>query len=322
MNDGDELKLLRTSKYYKEGIVTPNQKYCKNSNDLESTIETANPKKKNITITETKSDSYYRRKRVLERLIFNTSNICNMNCSCCYASGGNYDKKGGVMSEDTCKRAIDKLYNLYDEIKIIQFFTGNSLMHIDIIKKVYQYVKDKYTKHEIDCMPRLGICTCDTLSEDDVMELIQKCKIGVTVVISGNPFIHNDNRYYSNCDETYEYIMSNFYKLHRRTSKPFTTEITFNRVHVDNDIRIRDIIDYFSRDFPKRKPATYSLVQRLVETLNQKQKSDYIYNAGLGTISVDINGNIYPCFMFTGNEDYCIGNVTDESVRLNDRIRR
>jgi radical SAM protein with 4Fe4S-binding SPASM domain len=44
--------------------------------------------------------------------------------------------------------------------------------------------------------------------------------------------------------------------------------------------------------------------------------------AGLATLSVDCQGNAYPCFMFTGIEDLQIGNVFDPEFPDEERVSR
>ncbi|MBM7689866.1 hypothetical protein BCR24_13320 [Enterococcus ureilyticus] len=63
---------------------------------------------------------------------------------------------------------------------------------------------------------------------------------------------------------------------------------------------------------PKERdlPASYSLVDRIVKGLiNGPQNIPLICDAGLGTISVSVNGDVYPCFMFTDQEKMKYGNI-------------
>lgn len=46
-----------------------------------------------------------------------------------------------------------------------------------------------------------------------------------------------------------------------------------------------------------------------IYTLKNKKESDYYCGAGFRDLSIDINGNIYPCFMFNGESKFVMGNV-------------
>lgn len=60
---------------------------------------------------------------------------------------------------------------------------------------------------------------------------------------------------------------------------------------------------------------TYSLIQRILSGLHSKSPANtYICDAGVGTLSVSVNGDVYPCFMFTDLPDIKLGNISDDNL--------
>lgn len=47
---------------------------------------------------------------------------------------------------------------------------------------------------------------------------------------------------------------------------------------------------------------------------NTKTGGTHLCEAGLSTYSVSINGDVYPCFMFTDDEELCMGNIYEKDV--------
>ena len=64
---------------------------------------------------------------------------------------------------------------------------------------------------------------------------------------------------------------------------------------------------------------SYSLVDRIFTSLNKVnvKGSSYICDAGIGTISVSVKGDVYPCFMFTDMDSIKLGNVKDTELFRN-----
>lgn len=313
-----------------------------------------NEKKENIEYIGKKENSG----KTLERLVLNVTNVCNLKCAYCYACGGSYQSDEGVMSLDTAIKSIDTFYGYFDHIELLQFFGGEPLINLEVIEGVCKHIIEKNKLGKIKTLPMFGICTNGTLLNEKAIDIIEKYNINVTASVDGAKNIHDLNRYY-NCGEgTYDIIIKNLNALYKRTGQPTTIEVTYNQRHVMQGISIKDIVEHLNPMFPttafhivpvstendqlklKNRDAfidsvddifdtlekdtayTYSLVQRLIDALRYKRYSDFICPAGLGTLSVDIKGNIYPCFMFTDIENLKMGNVYEIDVFTGERLKK
>ncbi len=63
-------------------------------------------------------------------------------------------------------------------------------------------------------------------------------------------------------------------------------------------------------------PVTFTLFSGLLRILATRKGRDVICPAGIATLAVDPEGDIYPCFMFAGQAEYRLGNVFDSEQEM------
>lgn len=297
------------------------------------------------------------RKEGLSKLVLNISNACNLRCRYCYANGGSYQSDEGMMSKDTAKRALDMFYKKYKKIHVIQLFGGEPLMNLPLLRYICEYVSINKKDSKI------GIVTNGTIITNEFIQLVNQYNIMVTISYDGVPEVNDIMRVTRDGKGTSDKILSNIKLLHEKTGQPSTIEVTYNQQHVNHGISIGDIIKFIRQEagviplhivpaggdkkcdfvlenrdefvksvddiFNNGKNInmyTFSLVQRIVSALYTKRTSQYLCEAGISTYSVSINGDVYPCFMFTDDTNMCIGNVYDdfifESKKFKDMVCR
>ena len=76
---------------------------------------------------------------------------------------------------------------------------------------------------------------------------------------------------------------------------------------------------FIKKDLVKNGPACLSFASRIAEVYLKNKPIPLYCPAGFGDLSVDAKGNISPCFMFTGIEDFTMGNVFSETFIQNRR---
>ncbi len=82
----------------------------------------------------------------LQYLNLNLTHQCNLKCSYCYAGYGEYLNKSGnkKMNLDVAIKAVDLFFNNVKKDKqklFIDFFGGEPLLNIPVLKKVVTYIK-------------------------------------------------------------------------------------------------------------------------------------------------------------------------------------
>lgn len=66
---------------------------------------------------------------------------------------------------------------------------------------------------------------------------------------------------------------------------------------------------------------SFSLLSNMLQTLILRRKHKFICPAGIGTLAVDPNGDIYPCFMFAGQPTQTLTNVLAyDSANFRERL--
>jgi uncharacterized protein len=72
---------------------------------------------------------------MLERLSVNLTHLCNLDCTYCYAPGGDYGGySGDARIEEVEKRILDVAL-LNPNIKSVQFFGGEPLLRFDLVDR-------------------------------------------------------------------------------------------------------------------------------------------------------------------------------------------
>ena len=81
------------------------------------------------------------RNTVVKALCLHVAHTCNLNCSYCFASQGNYQGERALMSFEVGKRALDFLIENSGTRRNLEvdFFGGEPLMNFDVVKKLVAY---------------------------------------------------------------------------------------------------------------------------------------------------------------------------------------
>ncbi|SES78826.1 radical SAM/SPASM domain-containing protein [[Clostridium] polysaccharolyticum] len=286
------------------------------------------------------------------RLALHLTNTCNLRCKYCYANGGTYKSEEGIMDIEVAKRALDCFYNEVESISLIQMFGGEPTMNLPVMKYVCEYVAKK--NEERDVKAEMGMVTNGTLVTDELLELIKKYNLLVTVSFDGMPEVNDKLRVYKDGSGTSKKIIENIKKMREATGQPNTIEATYTKYHEEAGIKIKDIFDYIhenlgdiglhivpaggtkdcgyrldnndafieavdqmfdnAKDAESLQQYLYSLEERTIRAIIQKTYSKYICDGGIRNFSVSTKGDVYPCFIVTDEKELYMGNVFDEDL--------
>jgi len=285
--------------------------------------------------------------RTLERLVLNVSQHCNLRCRYCYAAGGDYGLPRTLMSRDTALQTLDRFYGIFDVIKQIQFFGGEPLLNLDLVDFICTEIERRHQAGTVRGLPHFGIVTNGTLASSETLDILKAHDIHPTISLDGPKAITD----YLRGDGVYDRVLAFVAALDER-GIGYGFEATFTAFHLDSGVGLRELLDFFVTTFKKHEmhipdaglPAghplalaehvaakTYregveysirnlregrapwlSFATRLMDTFLDRKPVEHTCPAALGTISVDADGNAYPCFMFTGVERFRFGNVFDQ----------
>jgi|GluameStandDraft_1065615.scaffolds.fasta_scaffold28419_2 radical SAM additional 4Fe4S-binding domain len=334
---------------------TPENQICKEFNLIESDIELykkrVNEYRTPITcIPESRAEN----DEILGRLVIHLANGCNLRCVYCYANGGTYHSSSAMLSKKTVDQIIDIFYGRYKRIIGLQFFGGEPLLNMEVMEYACQKFKEK------DPEITFGIVTNGTLIDSEFIRIANQYQIHTTISYDGNYKVNNILRIQKNGNGTSDLILQKAKEFKEKTGLLDTIEATYTQYHYDSGISILDCIKHINEELPgvpvhlvpvsgseesdfilkdytpfvnsiddffkeneqsSQNNYTYSLMQRIVYGIVNKTSScGYICDAGVSTLSVSVNGDLYPCFMFTDLENYRLGNIFDENLFESERL--
>ena len=89
---------------------------------------------------------------IVKALCLHVAHTCNLNCSYCFASQGNYHGDRAVMSLEVGKRALDFLIENSKGRRNLEvdFFGGEPLMNFDMIKELVAYARKREKEENYD----------------------------------------------------------------------------------------------------------------------------------------------------------------------------
>lgn len=279
-------------------------------------------------------------------LTLNISNKCNMRCVYCYASKGVYHSKESMMSPETAKKAAELFLEHFGALGRIKFFGGEPLLNYKVISEVCELCSDLYRQGRIARMPEFNMVTNGTILNDAIFALINKFDIGVTFSYDGTPQLQNFLRPLADGGSSAQIVERNIRRLQRMTDgkKPSNAEITYTKLHEQAGISVRDAVlyvrqqlgiqrvsitpvsadchdpwaltscdsfvqavtDSFDVHQPDLVPKIYGIYRQLK---NGRAASPLFCGAGINRFSVSAAGDVYPCYLFTDDTEFRIGNI-------------
>jgi uncharacterized protein len=294
---------------------------------------------------------------VLDRLVINISNDCNLKCKYCYAGGGTYGGSKAFMDEKTAITVLDTFFAAFDTISKIQFFGGEPLLNTPIIAFICEEASRRYKNGLIENLPSFSIVTNGTLRSPEIFDMFKKYQISPTVSLDGPEHIHNylrgsgtfqktcqflqdleDNGIQFGFESTYTAYhlregvtlveMLNFFYHEFHQQEVHIPEVSLSKNHplaIDDKLAAkvyREAIEYSIDSLKDGKSASLSFATRILNAYLEEEPIENYCPAGISTLSVDIEGYVYPCFMFTGVKDFQLGNVHRKQFLEGERVKR
>src|SRR5207248_886506 len=130
-----------------------------------------------------------------QSLSLNVSNSCNLSCSYCYASRGNFGgRQARAMTFETARGAIEQLLRGGDPTApfTIGFLGGEPFVNRRLIHDVVRFARARAVERSLDV--RYSVTTNGTLLESADLELVRSHPFAVTVSIDGDEFVHDGQR--------------------------------------------------------------------------------------------------------------------------------
>ena len=282
---------------------------------------------------------------------------CNLRCRYCFADEGAYHVAREFMSEETVKKSIDFLIQNSGNRRVLEadFFGGEPLMCIDVIKNVVAYAREQGAKYGKKFL--FTTTTNALLLDDDTIDFFNREMENVVLSIDGRKEVHDAIRKTVNGKGSFDIVLPKIKKfVQSRGDKSYYVRGTFTAKNLDFS---KDVIFLAEQGFdsismepvvtdiddlmikPEHLPAIKAEYENLCDKYIEKYKKGEGFNffhfnidleggpclskrvsacgAGNEYFSVVPNGDIYPCHQFAGDPAFKMGNVYEG--KLNADIR-
>jgi radical SAM protein with 4Fe4S-binding SPASM domain len=267
---------------------------------------------------------------------------CNLKCSYCFAQTEerfgfqNFGEKEGTQIIDFIMSNSNP-----DQNCLISFFGGEPLLRFDIMKKLVNYIKEKYKSRQIS----YSVTTNGTIMNDRIASFLKKNNINCLISLDGSKE-KSKNRIFKNGRETYDIVIKNIEYLRdkgvamaiRSTIPSNSDSITevydfleklnlpFAAVRAYQSINQTNLADYVNRqnsfrnqyenllNFYIRKIKSkeriycYSLLEDL-KRIDIQDKRMISCSAGMGIFSITNTGDIFTCEHLAYDSNLSVGNI-------------
>ncbi len=287
---------------------------------------------------------------VVKALCLHIAHTCNLNCSYCFASQGNYHGERALMSFEVGKRALDFLIENSGTRRNLEvdFFGGEPLMNFEVVKQLVAYARS--IEKEKGKNFRFTLTTNGVLIDDDVIYFANRECSNVVLSLDGRKEIHDRFRVDYAGNGSWEKIVPKFKKMvESRGGKNYYMRGTFTHANPDFLNDIKTMLDLGFNELSMEpvvcapgdpselteedKGIVMQQYEELAELMIRRRREGrpftfYHYmidltggpciykrisGCGVGTeyMAVTPNGDLYPCHQFVGEESFKLGNVFD-----------
>ena len=278
---------------------------------------------------------------------------CNFRCRSCFADEGAYHSKRESMSFETAKAAVDFLIANSGNRKVLEmdFFGGEPLMNLEVLKKTVYYAKEEGAKHGKKFL--FTTTTNALLLNDETIQFFNEEMENVVLSLDGRKEVHDAIRKSINGKGTFDLIIDKIKKfISLRGEKSYYVRGTFTAKNLDFSKDVLFIADQ-GVDSISMEPVVTEIpdlaitaehipaIEKEYETLCEEylkrhfegkgfnffhfnvdleggpclSKRVSACGAGNEYFSVVPNGDLYPCHQFASDENFRMGSVFEGITR-------
>jgi uncharacterized protein len=279
--------------------------------------------------------------KILDMLVINVTNNCNLRCKYCYANYGKFDNKEEKLrniSNDTIDSIFQYLIMHHvEEVHHVMFFGGEPLLGIDEVDYICSKFNDLYKDNKLNGIPSFSFVTNLTIMNQHIKEILDKYNISITVSIDGPSYIHDQQRVDINNQGSFNRIIKNYSMVKKHV---IAIESTYTLNHILNGMSVSELRKWLSMEFDISETRidvvpvsgckelevdavkyNTELTDNLANmedgfifaAFDKNRQSDLFCNAGSNRICISIDGDIYPCQMYVNYPLAKLGNVKNDT---------
>lgn len=299
------------------------------------------------------SDLSYNKENIVKAMCLHVAHDCNLKCSYCFASQGNFKGERNLMNLEVGKKSLEFLAKNSGNRRNLEvdFFGGEPLMNFGLVKDLVSYgreIEKIYNKNF-----RFTITTNGVLLDDEKIDFINENMDNVVLSLDGRKEVNDNMRKTISGDGSYDIILPKFKKMvEKRGDKDYYIRGTFTSNNIDFS---KDALDFYNSGFKKisiepvvtSEEMDYALKEEHLEAVLKeyedfskeyikikKKDKDFLFfhfmidleqgpciikrsvgcGAGSEYVAITPEGELYPCHQFVGEKEFLMGNVDDGVV--------
>lgn len=295
----------------------------------------------------------------IKSLCLNVAHDCNLRCSYCFASEGDFGCGRELMPLETAKKSVDFLIEHSGKIKNLEmdFFGGEPLMNWNVVKETVKYARS--LEKEYNKNFRFTLTTNGILLDDEKIDFINDEIYDVVLSLDGRKEINDKYRITKTKKGSYDIVLPKFQKLiSRRGNKSYYVRGTYTKDNLDFT---KDVMHLYNLGFKNismepvlcdknfessvnkedisKVLAEYENLCRELIKMKKSGKEINFFNfnidldkgpcvlkrlkgCGCGNdyVAITPNGDIFSCHQLVGENEFKMGNVN--SGTFDDNIKK
>jgi uncharacterized protein len=304
---------------------------------------------------------FYKDEPRIKALCLHICHDCNLRCRYCFANTGDFHTgHRSLLDFETGKKAVDFViaqsgtrHNID-----IDFFGGEPLMNWDVVEALTFYCEEEGPKKEKNI--RLTITTNAVTLDDRKTKFINEHMDNCVLSLDGRPQVNDFMRPGIGGKGTYDIVSKNIKDfIKKREDRSYYVRGTYTRHNLDfsNDVKhivslgiaqvsVEPVVgpqesDYAlkTEDLPGIFREYEELARYYIESRKEGRPFEFFHftmdltngpcaykrlkGCGVGTeyIAVTPEGDIYPCHQFVGQTPFLLGNIMDDPIVLNQKVK-
>lgn len=248
-----------------------------------------------------------------------------------------------MMTLQTAEEFILFCNRTFKDVKTIVFFGGEPLLNLPVMTYICTTFKELHAKGKIQFLPEFGMITNGTMTNNDIIEFINKHLSFVTVSIDGNKELNDANRIFKNGKGSYDKIAQFIHAIQENTTTSIRYEATYTQYHIEKGYTQNKVADIIEKKFGiegevieemsvqsnctkdywnnytfeswKEKGCSYfpEGFWSIMKALSLK-KPKTMCGIARNIFAVSTDGSIYPCHINTGIKGSFLGNIQGKNI--------
>ncbi len=285
---------------------------------------------------------------IIKAMCLHAAHDCNLRCTYCFASKGEYHGDRALLSYETGKAALDFLMDHSgNRVNLeVDFFGGEPTLNFDVVKRLVEYGRSK--EKERNKRFRFTLTTNGVLLDDEILSFANKEMGNLVLSIDGRKEIHDRMRPDLGGKGSYDRVVERFLKAAesrgqqnyyvRGTYTHYNTDFSKDVLHLNDlgfeQVSVEPVVCDPKEDYALKESDLPVLLEQydiLAEEILKRRKNGKFINffhfmidleggpciakrlsgcgSGVEYIAVTPFGEIYPCHQFVGEEKFLMGDV-------------